>query len=112
MIRRPPRSTLFPYTTLFRSVVREEGGAFYRCTAGTACVGQLKRQLRSFASRAAMDIEGLGTKIIDQLVDVGLVRSIPDLYPLTLEQLLELERMGTTSAQNLLDRLHPTNNPA
>jgi DNA ligase (NAD+) len=86
-------------------VVREKGAAYFRCTAGTGCVGQLKRQLRSFASRAAMDVEGLGTKIIDQLVDAGLVRSIPDLYRLTLEQLLELERMGTKSAQNLLDGL-------
>src|SRR5580693_6320193 len=52
-----------------------------------------------------MDIEGLGVKIIDQLVDSGLVNSIPDLYRLTLEQLLELERMGEKSAQNLLDGL-------
>ncbi len=50
-----------------------------------------------------MDIEGLGTAIIDQLVDSGLVRSIPDLYSLTLEQLVDLERMGKKSAQNLLD---------
>ena len=84
-------------------VVRDEGSAFHRCTAGTACVGQLKRQLRAFASRAAMDIEGLGTKMIDQLVDTSLVRSIPDVYRLTLEQLLELERVGEKSAQNLLD---------
>jgi DNA ligase (NAD+) len=84
-------------------VVRDEGSAFHRCTAGTACVGQLKRQLRAFASRAAMDIEGLGTKMIDQLVDTSLVRSIPDVYRLTLEQLLDLERVGEKSAQNLLD---------
>jgi DNA ligase (NAD+) len=83
-------------------VLRDEGGAFYRCT-GSACPGQAKKQLRSFASRAAMDIEGLGEKIIDQLVEVGLVRSLPDLYRLTLDQLVELERMGKKSAQNLLD---------
>ena len=52
-----------------------------------------------------MDIEGLGDKIIDQLVDSGLVTGIPDLYRLTLEQLTELERMGKKSAQNLLDGL-------
>src|SRR5262249_45357987 len=86
-------------------VKREEGGAFYRCTNGKGCVGQLKRQLRSFASRAAMDVEGLGVKIIDQLVDSGLVKSIPDLYRLNLGQLVELERMGEKSAQNLLDGL-------
>src|SRR5207249_6060736 len=68
-------------------------------------VGQLKRQLRSFASRAAMDVEGLGVKIIDQLVDPGLVKSIPDLYRVNLGQLVELERMGEKSAQNLLDGL-------
>src|SRR5207248_5512347 len=73
-------------------VVRDEGSAFYRCTGGNACTGQLRKQLRSFASRAAMDIEGLGEKIIDQLVDSGLVKSIPDLYRLTTEQLVELER--------------------
>jgi DNA ligase (NAD+) len=84
-------------------VKRDEGGAFYRCTAGNKCEGQLKRQLRSFASRGAMDIEGLGEKIIDQLVDGGLVKSIPDIYSLTLEQLEDLERMGRKSAQNLID---------
>jgi DNA ligase (NAD+) len=84
-------------------VERDKGGAFYRCTAGGACVGRLKRQLQFFASRSAMDIEGLGTKMVDQLVDTGLVRSIPDVYRLTLEQLLGLERVGEKSAQNLLD---------
>src|SRR5205823_14754559 len=59
--------------------------------------------LRSFAQRSAMDIEGLGVEIINQLVDTGLVRSLPDLYRLTLEPLVELERMGQKSAQNLLD---------
>src|SRR5439155_15295282 len=64
-----------------------------------------KHVLRAYARRSAMDIEGLGVKIIDQLVDSGLVNTIPDLYRLTLEQLLELERMGEKSAQNLLDGL-------
>jgi DNA ligase (NAD+) len=86
-------------------VKREEGGAFIRCTNGKNCVGQLKRQLRAFAARGAMDVEGLGVKIIDQLVDSGLVKSIPALYRLKLEQLIELERMGEKSAQNLLDGL-------
>ncbi|HYV36269.1 MAG TPA: NAD-dependent DNA ligase LigA, partial [Gemmataceae bacterium] len=86
-------------------VVRDEGSAFFRCTGGKKCVGQLKRQLRSYASRGAMDIEGLGEKIIEQIVDAGLVKSIPDLYRLTLDQLVALERMGEKSAQNLLDGL-------
>lgn len=83
-------------------VKRDEKGAFYRCT-GSDCVGRLKRQLRSFAQRNAMDVEGMGVEIIEQLVDTGLVRSIPDAYRLQLEPLVDLERMGKKSAQNLLD---------
>jgi DNA ligase (NAD+) len=82
-------------------VVRDAGGAFYRCTNDRGCQGRLKRQLRSFAGRAAMDIEGLGEKLVNQLVDAGLVKSIPDLYRLTREKLIELERMGEKSADNL-----------
>jgi DNA ligase (NAD+) len=83
-------------------VKKDEKGPFYRCTS-LDCVARLKRQLRSFAQRNAMDIEGMGTEIVEQLVDSGLVRSIPDIYSLTLEPLVELERMGQKSAQNLLD---------
>jgi DNA ligase (NAD+) len=85
-------------------VKRDEDGAFYRCT-GDECVARLKRQLRSFAARNAMDVGEVGEKLVDQLVDSGLVRSIPDLYRLKKEQLVELERMGDKSAQNLLDAL-------
>ena len=77
-------------------------GVFYRCT-GQDCVGRFKEQLRNFARRNAMDIEGLGEEIVEQLVDSGLVRSLPDLYRMKKEALLELERMGDRSAQNLLD---------
>jgi DNA ligase (NAD+) len=86
-----------------RPVERDKNGVFYRCMGGTECVAQFKRQLRSYAQRSAMDIEGLGVEMINQLVDSGLVRSIPDLYRLTKEPLLELERTGEKSAQNLLD---------
>jgi DNA ligase (NAD+) len=82
-------------------VERDQGGVYYRCT-GPSCPAQLKERLRFYAHRKAMDIEGLGTALIDQLVDTGLVQSIPDLYRLTEEQLVELERMGKKSAQNLL----------
>ena len=85
-------------------VKRDAKGAFYRCT-GTDCVARLKRQLVSYAQRKAMDVEGLGVEIVNQLVDAGLVRSLPDLYRLTKDQLVELERMGDKSAQNLLDGL-------
>jgi DNA ligase (NAD+) len=84
-------------------VERDKKGAFYRCTGGKKCLGQLKKVLRAYAQRSAMDIEGLGIEMINQLVDAGLVRSLPDLYRLTMEQLLELERVGEKSAQNLLD---------
>jgi DNA ligase (NAD+) len=83
-------------------VERVEGEAAYRCT-GIACPAQLKERLRYYASRIAMDIEGLGIVLIEQLVDRGLVRSIPDLYRLKLEPLIELERMGKKSAQNVID---------
>jgi DNA ligase (NAD+) len=84
------------------AVERDEGGVYIRCTEPT-CPAQLKERLRFYAHRSAMDIEGLGDAIIDQLVDSGLVRSLPDVYSLTLDQLLGLERMGKKSAQNLLD---------
>jgi DNA ligase (NAD+) len=83
-------------------VERDEGGAYYRCT-GLNCPAQLKERLQYFAQRHAMDIEGLGEAIVNQLVSTGLVRSIADLYRLTLEQLVELERMGQRSARNLLE---------
>jgi DNA ligase (NAD+) len=83
-------------------VKADERKVFYYCT-GKNCAGQLKEKLRGYARRGAMDIEGLGEKIIDQLVDSGLVTTIPDLYQLDIDSLLELERMGQKSAQNLLD---------
>lgn len=83
-------------------VVKDEGGVYQRCV-NPACPAQLKERLRFFATRAAMDIEGLGPAVIDQLVDRGLVRSVADLYQLRREDLLQLERMGEKSAQNLLD---------
>ena len=84
-------------------VERDKNGTFYLCTGGRACAGQVKEVLRAYARRSAMDIEGMGEKIIEQLVDAKLVKSIPDLYRLTLDQLVALERMGKKSAQNLLD---------
>ena len=85
-------------------VFREEGEAAYRCV-GISCPAKLKESLAFFGSRGAMDIEGLGEKLVDQLVERGLVRDVADLYSLTLEQLAGLERMAAKSAQNLLDAL-------
>ncbi|HEY8206577.1 MAG TPA: NAD-dependent DNA ligase LigA [Myxococcaceae bacterium] len=81
--------------------VRDPEGAITRCT-GDSCPVQLQRYLRHFASRAAMDVDGLGVELCAQLVETGLVKDFGDLYRLTLEQLVELERMGEKSAQNLL----------
>ena len=83
-------------------VVRLEGEAAARCSGGLYCAAQRKQAVRHFASRRAMDIEGLGEKLVDQLIDVGLVHSILDIYSLTEEQLASLERMGKKSAANLV----------
>ncbi len=82
--------------------VKGEDEAVTRCTGGLFCGAQRKQALWHFASRRAMDVDGLGDKLIQQLVDTGLVKTPADLYSLTLEQLAGLERMGEKSAQNLL----------
>ena len=85
-------------------VSREEGEAAIRCT-NPECPAQLLRHLIHFASRDAMDIDGLGPALLEQLVSAGLLSSPADLYSLTREQLAGMERMGEKSAQNLLDAL-------
>lgn len=87
------------------AVVRPEGEAVARCTGGLFCPAQRKQALLHFASRRAMDIDGLGDKLVDQLVDGGLVRTPAELYRLDLAKLAALERMGEKSAQNLLEAL-------
>ena len=83
-------------------IAREEGGADWRCSGGLFCPAQRKQAILHYASRRAMDIEGLGDKLVDQLVDSGLIRTLPELYTLGLAKLTALERMGEKSAQNLL----------
>ncbi len=83
-------------------VVQAEGEAAARCTGGFTCPAQRQEALRHFAARRAMDIEGLGDKIVEQLDVQGLVKSPADLYTLTVEQLSELERMGEKSAEKLV----------
>ena len=90
-------------------VFREEGEAAYRCV-GIACPAKLKESLTFFASRGAMDIEGLGEKLVEQLVDRGLVKDVADLYALTKQQLVELDRMADKSAQKLLHALERSKN--
>jgi DNA ligase (NAD+) len=82
-------------------VEKAEGEAIARCSGGFTCRAQRQEGIRHFASRRAMDIEGLGDKLIEQLVDTELVKSPADLYGLTVEQLAGLDRMGEKSAANL-----------
>jgi len=86
-------------------VVRVPGEAATRCTGGLYCKAQRKQTLLHFAARRAMDIEGLGEKLVDQLVERDLVKSPADLYRLDVETLAGLERMAEKSAQNVLESI-------
>lgn len=86
-------------------VVADPGGTLIRCSGGLFCPAQLKASIKHFASRRAMDIDGLGEKLIDQLLEKGLIKDIADLYNLDADQLASLERMGPKSAQNLIEAL-------
>jgi DNA ligase (NAD+) len=85
--------------------VREEGEADYRCTGGLFCSAQRKQAILHFAQRRAVEVDGLGDKLVDQLVDAGVVNTLPDLYRLGLTALAALDRMADKSAQNLLEAL-------
>jgi len=85
--------------------VREEGEADYRCTGGLFCSAQRKQALLHFAQRRAVEVEGLGEKLVDQLVDAGIIHTLPDLYRLGFTALANLERMADKSAQNIVDAL-------
>lgn len=86
-------------------VIRTEGEAVARCTGGLYCAAQRKEAIKHFASRKAFDIEGLGDKLVEMLVNQQLIDSVADLFHLEKEALSGLERMGEKSAQNLLDAL-------
>ena len=87
------------------AVVREKGANDHRCSGGLFCAAQRKQAVLHFASRRAMDIEGLGDKLVDQLVDGGLIDTLPDLYRLDVATLAALERMADKSAANLVAAL-------
>jgi DNA ligase (NAD+) len=87
------------------AVTREEGEAVARCTGGLYCSAQRAQALKHFVSRKAMDIEGLGAKLIDQLVAAGRVRTPADLYQLSKDELAAMDRMGEKSAQNLVSAI-------
>lgn len=84
------------------TVIKE--GAVQRCT-GISCSAQIKELIRHFASRGAMDIEGIGDKLVDQLVEKGLVKNFADIYSLRKDELAGLERMAEKSAQNIIDAI-------
>lgn len=85
-------------------VKRPEGEAIHRCV-NISCPARIKESIKHYASKGAADIDGLGDKLVDQLVDEGLVDSIPDLYDLTKDEISSLDRMGEKSAENLLQSL-------
>jgi DNA ligase (NAD+) len=107
--RRPPDApqfTMMDHCPVCESLVeREEGEADHRCTGGLFCSAQRKQAIWHFAHRRAMDVEGLGDKLVDQLVDSGQVKTLADLYHLKLNTLVNMDRMAEKSAINLLEAL-------
>ena len=107
--KRPADAVPFVFPTACPScgttVVRDEGEVVWRCPNAVSCPAQVRERIRHWAGRRAMDIEGLGDKIVNALVDKGLVHDVADLYTLTLEQLTALERFGEKSASNLLSAI-------
>ncbi len=87
------------------AAVREEDEADFRCTGGLFCSAQRKQAILHFAQRRAVEVEGLGDKLVDQLVDANVIKTLPDLYRLGLTSLAALDRMAEKSAQNLVDAL-------
>lgn len=87
------------------AAVREEGEVDFRCTGGLYCAAQRKQAILHFAQRRAVDIEGLGDKLVEQLVDAGVVKTLPDLYRLGVMALANLDRMAEKSARNVLEAL-------
>ncbi len=111
--RRPEGTEVFAFPTQCpecgTQLVKDEGGVYIRCN-NELCPAKLRQRLRYFASRSAMDIDGLGEKIVDQLVDADLVRSYADLYRLHEEQLLTLESFGERKAKKLLAGIESSKN--
>lgn len=102
------RDILFPeHCPVCNSPVETvEDEAVARCSGGLVCAAQRKEAIKHFASRKAMNVEGLGDKLVEQLVDLGLVNNLADIYALTREQLASMERMGEKSADNILAALN------
>ncbi len=112
--QRPPgaKKYLFPdkCPVCGSAIVREGNGIIARCSGGLVCSAQRKQSIRHFASRRAMDIEGMGDKMVDQLVERQLIHDVGDIYLLRREQLVDLERLAEKSAQNLLEAINKSRN--
>ncbi|HXH54180.1 MAG TPA: NAD-dependent DNA ligase LigA [Gammaproteobacteria bacterium] len=108
--RRPPHATQIVLPTRCpicgSDVIREAGEAAARCMGGLGCSAQQKEAILHFSARRAMNIDGLGSKIVDQLVDVGLVKTVADIYKLNVDVLSKLDRMGLKSAKNLIESIN------
>ena len=89
----------------------ERDGPIAFCTGGVGCPAQLRRAIQHYASRSGLDIEGLGEKAVDQLIDAGLVERLPDLYELSADALVDLDGWGETSAENLLAAIDESREP-
>ena len=104
--QRPAKASRYRFPTQCpvcdSEIISDDQGAILRCSGGLFCVAQVKESIKHFASRRAMDIEGLGSKIVDQLVDVGMVKNVADLFDLDTKTLEELDRLGRKSAENLV----------
>ena len=111
--RRPPDARTFDLHARLHGrcpvcgseITREPGEVDWRCSGGLFCAAQRKQAMLHFAGRRAMDIEGLGERLVDQLVDGGIVRTLPELYTLGIAKLAALERMADKSARNLVANL-------
>jgi DNA ligase (NAD+) len=107
--RRPTKALRFHFPqqcpVCNSEIIGDEQGTILRCSGGLFCPAQVKESIKHFASRRAMDIEGLGSKIVDQLVDVGIVNDVADLFDLDTSTLANLDRLGPKSAENLVSSI-------
>ncbi len=114
LANRPPNARRFEMPTVCPEcgshIIKQEDEAVARCTGGLFCPAQRKQAITHYASRRAMDIEGLGEKLVDQLVEANLVHTLADIYSLDMPTLSNLDRMAEKSAQNILDALNTSKN--
>ena len=91
-------------------IIRKQGESAAKCTGGSICPDQTKELLKHFVSRKAFDIEGLGEKILDQLLESNMISSTSDLFRLNIDDLISLDRMGNKSSQNLISSIEASKN--